>query len=167
MIQAPNPRLKSIQTFILRDILQKIKPSQSATAFIPGTSILNNAKRHVGKACVASFDTQDFFPSITYRQVFSVFFDIGYNSQVAHLLTRFCTLSNGSLPQGSPTSPSLSNLVACRLDKRLFTLAKSLKIEYTRYADDITFSGSFSLNFIVPIVNQIIIDEGFIPNQKK
>ena len=92
---------------------------------------------------------------------------MGYKTDVAHLLTRLCTNANNVLPQGSPASPALSNLVALKLDKRLSALAKSLNSDYSRYADDITFSGAQSLRNVVPLVKQIIEDEGFTTNENK
>jgi RNA-directed DNA polymerase len=71
------------------------------------------------------------------------------------------------LPQGSPASPEISNIVLFNLDKRLTALAKKLSLSYTRYADDITFSGNSNLHFIVKYVYSIIRDEGFQPNEKK
>lgn len=166
-IQAPDEHLKAIQTWIKNEILDKFSPSEYATGFRNGLSIVDNARPHVGKELVINLDIKDFFPSITYADVIKVFSYMGYKTDVAHLLTRLCTNANNVLPQGSPASPALSNLVALKLDKRLSALAKSLNSDYSRYADDITFSGAQSLRNVVPLVKRIIEDEGFTTNENK
>ena len=92
---------------------------------------------------------------------------MGYRLDVAHLLTKLCTNSDNVLPQGSPASPSISNLVLLKLDKRLSSLAKSINCCYSRYADDITFSGNKSIKSIVPLVKRIVFEEGYFINEDK
>ncbi len=92
---------------------------------------------------------------------------IGYNNQVAHLLTKLCTNKRNQLPQGAPTSPSLSNILMLKLDKRISTLATKAGASYTRYADDITISGNKEIKSLVKIVVQIIEEEGYKVNEKK
>jgi retron-type reverse transcriptase len=89
---------------------------------------------------VIRLDLQDFFTSTTATRVTDYFLAIGWQRDAADLLTRLVT-HNGSLPQGAPTSPRLSNLLNIRLDSRLDALARTRGMNYTRYADDITFSG--------------------------
>ena len=100
---------------------------------------------HIGKELVINFDLKDFFPSVTYAEILKLFVYMGYRLDVAHLLTKICTNSENVLPQGSPASPSISNLVLLKLDKRLSSLAKTISCSYSRYADDITFSGNKAL----------------------
>ena len=85
---------------------------------------------------------KDFFPSIGYKEIYKIFRYIGYTDGVSKLLTKLCTNVNDVLPQGSPASPPLSNLVSLKLDKRLSRLAESIGADYTRYADDMLFSSN-------------------------
>lgn len=166
-IEAPSEKLKSYQQWIKEKILEKIHISDHAMGFRRNYSILENAREHVGKDLVINIDLKDFFPSIKYAQVFRIFVYIGYTVEVAHLLTQLCTNSQNVLPQGSPASPIISNIVALKLDKRLKGLAEKYSCSYTRYADDITFSGKNNIKNLLPIVEQIIKEEGFTINTKK
>src|SRR5690606_38227468 len=109
---------------------------------------------------ILKVDLKDFFPSINFNRVINVFLKAGYTRDISFSLARICTLHN-SLPQGAPTSPILSNLIIKRLDIRLEKLSKKLKLNYTRYADDLTFSGdSITISFL-HYVKSIINSEGF------
>jgi Retron-type reverse transcriptase len=166
-IVAPSDKLKSYQLWIKENILDKIKISDYATGFKKACSILDNAKIHVGKELVINLDLKDFFPSIKYSQVYKIFSYLGYTNEVSHLLTQLCTNKYNILPQGSPASPILSNIVTLKLDKRLSNLAKAYECSYSRYADDITFSGSKNIKKIIPLVKAIIHEEGFEVNENK
>jgi hypothetical protein len=111
-------------------------------------------------------DLQDFFPSITKRRVMKIFLNIGYPRNVSYFLSQICC-SNDHLPQGAATSPALSNLVARRLDRRLMGLAQSYELVYTRYADDLTFSGACIPIGFAAIVEKISAEEGFTINREK
>lgn len=167
IIEAPCERLKKIQRWIKDEIIDSFCPSEHAIGFRKGMSIVDNAKPHIGKELVINLDLKDFFPSVTYAEVLRLFVYMGYRLDVSHLLTKLCTNSNNVLPQGSPASPSLSNLVLLKLDKRLSTLARSINCCYSRYADDITFSGEKRIKSIVPLVQRIIIEEGYSVNEDK
>ncbi len=166
-IEAPCKRLKEIQRWIKDEIVDKFIISEYATGFRKNTSIVDNARRHVGKELVINMDIKDFFPSITYSEVFLMFAYIGYRKDVAHLLTKLCTNAENVLPQGSPASPSISNHILLKLDKRLGKLAESVGADYSRYADDITFSGKRGISTIIPLVEQIVEEEGFLVNENK
>lgn len=166
-IEAPCKRLKEIQRWIKDEIVDKYVVSEYATGFRKNTSIVDNAKKHVGKELVINIDLKDFFPSVTYSDILLMFIYIGYRKDVAHLLTKLCTNANNVLPQGSPASPSISNHILLKMDKRLGNLAASIGADYTRYADDITFSGNNNISFIIPLVEQIIKEEGFQINKGK
>ncbi len=167
IIEAPETRLKSIQRWILDEIINSFEPSACATGFRKGLSIVDNAKKHVGKELVINFDIKDFFPNITYADILRLFVYMGYKKDVAHLLTKLCTNASNVLPQGSPASPAISNLILLKLDKRLSCLAETIDCDYSRYADDITFSGKKTIKNIVPLVKRIIFDEGFEINENK
>lgn len=166
-IEAPCNRLKDIQRWIKNEIVDNFVVSEYATGFRKNMSIVDNAKKHVGKDLVINMDIEDFFPNITYEKIFLMFMYIGYRKDVAHLLTKLCTNENNVLPQGAPVSPSISNHILLKLDKRLGKLAESIDADYSRYADDMTFSGNRNISTIVPLVEDIVKEEGFQINKKK
>lgn len=166
-IEAPTKELKCFQSWVKENVLDKFCPSQNAKGFVKQRSIYDNALPHVNKPLVVNLDLQDFFPTITYSDIFKIFKYIGYTTEVSHLLTQLCTNGDNVLPQGSPASPSLSNLVCLRLDKRLSRLAGKNKFSYTRYADDITISGDVNIKKVIPLIFKIIQDEKFLINGKK
>lgn len=165
-ISEPLPSLKEIQRWILDNILYKCEVSRFAKGFVPERSIRENARFHRNQNKVLSLDLEDFFSSIKGGRVYSFFKRLGYQPKVSHLLTKLCTL-NGSLPQGSPTSPTLSNLISLRLDKRLSGFALKEKIRYTRYADDITFSGDFDEGRLIKFTRKVLAEEGLKLNENK
>lgn len=166
-IEAPCKRLKEIQRWIKNEIVDQFVVSEYATGFRKNMSIVDNARKHVGKELVINMDIKDFFPSVTYADILLMFMYIGYRKDVAHLLTKLCTNAKNVLPQGSPASPSISNHILLRLDKRLGKLAESIGADYSRYADDITFSGKKSIHTIIPLVEKIVAEEGFLINKNK
>ncbi|WP_197530632.1 reverse transcriptase family protein [Bythopirellula polymerisocia] len=170
LIEAPKPRLKVIQTLILSTILNNVPPHTAAHGFRRGRSIKTFAEPHTDKMAVLKIDLSDFFPSISIARVQSLFRALGYPELVADTLAGLCSnatpldvwdspkvdspaknirqvrwlYANPHLPQGAPTSPTLANLCAYRLDCRLSALAESVGAVYTRYADDLAFSGDDS-----------------------
>lgn len=165
-IAEPRGSLKEIQRWILQTILHQCPPSDYAKAFFPGRSIKENARFHRAQPLVLSLDLENFFASIKVPQVYWVYRKLGYNRTVAILFAKLCTL-NGSLPQGAPTSPALSNLVSLRLDKRLAGFAVKNKIRYTRYADDLTFSGKFDPSTLISFVEKVLKEEKLSLNKEK
>src|SRR5690625_2960841 len=91
---------------------------------------------------------------------------MGYNEQLSMVLSRICTLQ-GFLPQGAPTSPMLSNLVFYRIDEEIVKFCIENKIRYTRYADDMTFSGEFNEKRIIGYVNTTVKAYNFTLNFSK
>jgi hypothetical protein len=159
LISAPMPRLKQAQYWILSQILEKIPVHGAAHGFRRDRSIVTNANPHVGAEVVINLDLKDFFPSISYRRVKGLFRSFGYSEAVATILalistapdveevsldgqTYYIALNQRHLPQGSPASPAISNLICRHLDERLTQMADDLGFTYTRYADDLTFSAS-------------------------
>ncbi len=165
-IDIPSRRLKGIQHWILKNILCNVSLHEKCMGFTDGKSIVDNARLHVNKECVLNLDIKDFFPSISERRVFFIFLGLGYSKRISYYLSKLVT-KDGFLPQGSPASPMISNIVGSKLDKRLNNLAKTFYADYSRYADDITFSGSKGIVNIIPIVKRIIAEEGFVVNDKK
>lgn len=197
LLEIPVFALKRVQRTILADVLDRVPPHPAAHGFRPGRSAVTNAAEHCGRSVVVKFDLADFFPSVAAARVVRLFRTLGYPEPVARLLAGLCTTrtpadvwkarpnpaADGSdhvsrlrlaarhLPQGAPTSPALANLAAHRLDRRLAGLAAALGATYTRYADDLTFSGGFELarrsHRLAKLVAEVAAEEGFAPNARK
>lgn len=165
-ISEPLPTLKDIQRWILNEILYKCPTSPFAKAYKKKVSLKDNVKFHRGQKIILTLDIKDFFGTIQYNEVFHFFGSLGYRKEVAVLLTNLCTL-NGSLPQGGITSPALSNLIMLSLDKRIAAYCRKNKIRYTRYADDMNFSGDFQPGEVIRFVAMVLESKGFVLNHKK
>ena len=167
-IKQPRKDLKGIQAWILRNILDKLNPTIFATAYIKGKNISNNVFPHCNNKYFMLLDLEEFFPSISIRRTAKIFSLIGYSNKAVYILSMLCTC-NGSLPQGAVTSPSLSNLIAAKLDRRIAGYTSKRNIIYTRYADDITLSSNNPaiLCKSLPIILKIIKSEHFKPNMDK
>jgi RNA-directed DNA polymerase len=187
-LSAPHRKLAAAQEWTLRSILDRLPVAPPAHGFVAGRSILTNARLHARRAVVVNLDLEAFFPSIALPRVRSVFQRLGYSPAVATILALLCTecprrlvtydgkpyhvaIGPRGLPQGACTSPALSNQVARRLDRRLAGLAAKLGLTYTRYADDLTFSGDAALNdrvgYLMARVRHLAEAEGFAVNEKK
>lgn len=195
LLEAPKTRLKAIQRRILREILARVPVHECAHGFVAGRSCLTGAQVHAGEAMVARFDLAEFFPSIGAPRVHGLFRALGYPWAVARHLTGLCTTvtplgvidrlslafsENAALrttyrarhlPQGAPSSPALANLLAWRLDRRLHGLARAAEANYTRYADDLAFSGDAafarSIGRFSTAVARVVVEEGFRLNPAK
>lgn len=165
-LNIPALELKYIQRWILDNILSKIKISEFATGFCNNCSIVDNARYHINKDCIINIDIKDFFPSISFERVFRIFAYYGYTKEIAFFLAKLCSYED-ELPQGSPASPMLSNIVNLKLDARLSALAKTYGASYSRYADDITFSGNCGIKKLISISEKILNDEGYEVNKNK
>ena len=165
-IDAPYPSMIRAQQWIYHEILAKISINPSATGFIPQHSIKDNASAHLHQDCLLLLDVKDFFPSIKWHKVYAVFRHLGYPKNIAQYLASLCCL-NGHAPQGAVTSPALSNVIARRLDARIGGLAEKFQINYTRYADDMTFSGERISKRFQTFINKIVEEDGFRINREK
>lgn len=154
-IDEPLPNLKIIQRWILENILYKINVSPYAKGFVPGRSIRENARFHRDQDMVLTIDIKNFFPSLSIIHVTSIFKSFGYSQRISFVLAKLCTL-NGTLPQGASTSPALSNLIFLPLDKRIAEYCRKREIRYTRYADDLTFSGNFFDGSLIRFVRSVL-----------
>jgi retron-type reverse transcriptase len=183
LIEAPKTRLKRLQRRVLTAILDRIPPHPAAHGFVRGRSIRTFAAPHTGQRAVLRMDMQDFFPSFSGARIQAFFRTAGYPETVADLLGGICTNAvpralapddiyrRPHLPQGAPSSPALANLCCYRTDCRLSGLARSAGANYTRYADDLAFSGgeAFSRNaesFSVRAA-AILMEQGFAVNHRK
>ncbi|WP_081368087.1 reverse transcriptase family protein [Janthinobacterium lividum] len=165
-ISEPLPSLKIIQRWITENILYRISASRFAKAFVPTRSIKDNARFHKNQKLVLTVDIKDFFLSLSSKLVYKFFLGCGYSKRVSYFLTRLTTL-NGSLPQGAPSSPYLSNLLFSESDEEISTFSRSEAIRYTRYADDLTFSGDFSPCKIITRVRRVLGKLDLRINEKK
>ena len=166
LISAPYPSLLEVQRWISTTILARIPIHEAAHGYVKGRSIISNASPHCAKQCLLKMDLRDFFPTITLNRVIGLFSSFGYSQSVSLFLARLVTL-NGELPQGSAASPAISNVICWQLDSRLQGLATLRSLNYTRYADDLCFSGEYINSGIVDIISEIISNEGFAVNSEK
>lgn len=198
LIEAPKQHLKQIQRQILAEILNRVPAHPAAQGFVRGRSIQTFASPHVGKHIILRMDLQNFFPSISGPRVQAAFRTAGYPEQVADLLGGLCTTktphdiwrgedildippeslsairdlyAHTHLPQGAPTSPALANICAYRVDCRLYGLAETANARYTRYADDLAFSGdarfAARIKGFAARVAAILLEEGFNVHYRK
>ncbi|REJ94785.1 MAG: RNA-directed DNA polymerase [Planctomycetota bacterium] len=190
LIESPKTSLKGAQRKILSGIIERIPPHRNAHGFVAGRSILSNARPHVGAYAVLKLDLENFYPSVRYSRVVAIFRSVGFSRDVAIWLARLTTSAvphdiprpagghaavwpyfSRHLPQGAPTSPALANLSAYSLDVRLTGMARAYDVTYTRYADDLTFSGSYrfaaAIRDFAPLVTRIVRDERFKANRSK
>lgn len=165
-IETPSPFLLHAQRWIGENILSKVELHEAVHGFAKGRSIVSNASVHLGQQAIMKLDLKDFFPSIHIRQVVKVFLWLGYPVSVSYFLASICC-SQKRLPQGSAASPALSNIVARKLDKSLSTFAVERALAYTRYADDLTFSGENFGSTELSEVTWIIERSGFKINSGK
>ncbi|MBO6937786.1 MAG: RNA-directed DNA polymerase [Deltaproteobacteria bacterium] len=188
LISEPKPQLKEAQRWIAREITDHLPVHGAAHGFLAGRSTVTNAAVHAGARIVVKLDLKDYYPTITTPRVKGMFRKAGYGEQVATLLAMLCTespreeieldgktwyVATGprSLPQGAPTSPSITNAISLRLDLRLAGLARKMGFRYTRYADDLTFShhqrSEAPIGSLFRLVGQIVVEEGFEVHPKK
>jgi retron-type reverse transcriptase len=169
-ISEPREELKRVQRLLLRRLFKRLSSHPRAHGFERGRSTVTGALPHERKSVVIRMDLRDFFGSIKSQRVRDYFARAGWNADAAQLLARLCT-HEGSLPQGAPTSPRLSNLVNFKLDARLDALARKYGADYTRYADDMTFSfasgGHEQLAPLIRAAKKILREEGYELNTHK
>ncbi|MDO5753864.1 reverse transcriptase family protein [Arthrobacter sp.] len=197
LLEIPGLRLRNIQRKVLHGLLAPIPLHNAAHGFVPGRSASSGAALHTGADVVISMDLLCFFANVSAGKVFGALRQSGYPEAVAHRLTGLCThivpprvissmppggsaaerfaltqaLRLPHLPQGAPTSPALANLALRRLDSRLQGWAEVAGANYTRYADDLGFSGGPALarrtERFLRGAKRIVADEGHNLNESK
>ena len=193
LIEQPKSRLKAIQRQVLREILDRVPPHPAAHGFRRGRSCLSFVAPHCGRPLLLRLDLRDYFTRVPVARIGATFRRLGYPAAVAHTLQGLCThamsasladppagavdwqqrqyLRSKHLPQGAPTSPALANLCSWHLDARLSGLAHRYGLAYTRYADDLAFSGTDALRHDAPFLRDLIaaiaLEEGFRINHRK
>jgi retron-type reverse transcriptase len=166
-LQIPDSLLKTIQTNIHRNILRPMSVSPYATAYHEGADIRINAAAHAGKMLVLKMDVENFFDSITFLMVYQrAFPTVYFPPAVGTLLTHLCCYRE-CLPQGAPTSPAISNLIMRPFDDYMGRWCNERDITYTRYCDDMTFSGNFDAKEVKNKVQNYLQAMGFSLNHKK
>ncbi len=166
-IEAPRRFLKIVQRWIYDYILSHTSIPSSVHGFVPGKDIFSNVQPHLTSKNIMVIDIKDFFPSIKQKQVRHVFKELGFPVKVTITLTGLCTL-DGRLPQGAPTSPALANIIFSPVDNVLTNLVNEWECEYTRYADDLIFSGNMRFTNTHKLrATKIIRAAGFRINTRK
>ena len=168
-ITVPEDSLKRLQGRILRKGLDVIRLPRCVKGFRRGESIVTNASAHVGKAMVVNVDISSFFPSTGFERIRDACgLVVGgvLSAQATRLLAEICSFGGG-LPMGAPTSPALGNLVLRRADYAIRNAARKYDIAYTRYADDLTFSGKRDVHRIIPFVARVLKELGYKLDLKK
>jgi RNA-directed DNA polymerase len=156
-LSEPIGGLKIIQQKLNQILQATYEPRPYVHGFVSGKSVATNAKQHAGRRWVLNIDLADFFHTINFGRVRGILKSRPYAlpDSVATVIAQLCCY-NGCLPQGAPTSPVISNMVAARLDSKLQKLACRHKCVYTRYADDITLSTDRA---VFPTALAMIIDQ--------
>lgn len=166
-IYEPNPNLKIIQKNILHNILEDRYISKYAKAYKKGISLKDNASIHTNKPLILKLDIKDFFNNITFMQVYSSCFPENFFPKpIGTLLTNLCTYKD-RLPQGAPTSSYISNIVMLDFDLSVGEYCQKNNIAYTRYCDDMTFSGNFNKKEIIDLVKYELSKLGLSLNKEK
>lgn len=165
-IATPFPSLLSVQRWLYEHILAGLAVHDSAFAYREKRSIVMHAQSHVAGKELLAIDLMDFFGSIKKNSVYRFFKKLGYLNRVSLLFSELCTL-DGVIPQGAATSPPLSNLFLFDLDSELYSLSNEYGFTYTRYADDIYFSGGKLPGFLIEEATRIINKQGFRLNEEK
>ncbi len=166
IIRPSYSRLKQIQKSIKINILSKIELPENIQGGVKKKSNITNAKTHQGNKYQFATDLQVFFPSVTYKQIFKLFLNLGYSNHIAHWLTKLTSIEF-ELPQGTPTSTAIANLVFIETDKKLIALCNANQITYTRFVDDLTFSASKDFRSLINEILSIVRSSGFKISYRK
>lgn len=195
LLESPTPLLRAVLRRLLDRVLAPVPVHPAAHGFVPGRSALTHARQHAGADVVVCLDLRHFFAAVTAARAAGVFAMLGYPEAVVAALTGLVThrtpvavlgrmpaggdsssrqllrarLRTPHLPQGVPTSPALANLVCHVLDARLAGWAAAAGARYSRYADDLAFSGADGLATprLVRAVTTIVAKEGFTVHRTK
>lgn len=166
-LHIPDHELRDVQRRVLAEILSRAELPDCAAAYRPGADLRDGTAPHVGKPVLVKMDISHFFDSITFDMVLSRAFPSRYFPQpVGVLLAKLCCY-HGRLPQGAPTSPALSNMVMAPFDAYMSSYCEARGIAYTRYCDDMSFSGDFPPGPLIEKVRRFLNAMGFAVNEKK
>lgn len=167
-IKPPSAKLREVQRKILGDVLIGMTFSRNTFGLSAERGVFQNAEAHKDSVdgVLLNLDIKDFFPSVDFKKVKSVFRKKGFSRENSSILTKLCTI-DGSLPQGAPTSPRLSALACIEMDKKIEKYTKDRGIVYTRYFDDMSFSCFKIEERDEENIKNIIVNEGYQLNNRK
>ena len=166
-LSVPDEVLKKIQTAIANKILAYEPISKYAQAYKPGASVQRNASYHIGKKKILKLDIKHFFDSILYSTVKDKCFPAERFSEPIRILLSMLCYNRDALPQGAPSSPIITNIIMRDFDEKVGDFCKERNISYTRYCDDMTFSGDFDEKPIIEFVKAELFAYGYLLNSKK
>lgn len=158
--------LKIVQSRIHNNIISKIELPDYAFGAVRGRDNVKNASKHKGKKYNFTTDLSNYFPSIFNKQVFEMFVYYDFSPTVARILTKLTTYK-GRLPQGAPTSPTISNLVFVKTGLKLQSIAEKYNLIFTSFIDDLTFSSKVDFKENIPEIIETIQNDGFIISHQK
>lgn len=166
-IYSPKPTLKHLQKNILHNILNNKQISKYAKAYHQNISLKDNALPHTNQKVILKLDIIDFFENISFYDIYQTCFpEVYFPKPIGQLLTYLCTYES-RLPQGAPTSAYISNLVMKEFDEELGSWCEQNNIAYTRYSDDMTFSGDFNPHEVISKVRKMLYRLNLKINNKK
>jgi RNA-directed DNA polymerase len=165
-IRSPKKELKRLQSNLKNKILAPIKLPDNIHGGVKKKSNITNAKKHQGNKYIFTTDLKDFYPSVTFQQVYDAFLKLGFSTHFAHWITLLSTWKY-ELPQGTPTSTHVANLVFLETDKVLIDLCNTNNITYTRYVDDLTFSSQQDFKHLLNEILSIVTGQGFKISYRK
>ena len=166
-LSVPDKILKLVQKSIADNILAYYPVSKYACAYTYGSNVQKNAARHIGKKKILKLDIEGFFDNIIYTRVKDiVFYKEKFSEPIRVLLSMLC-YHRDSLPLGAPTSPAITNIIMYNFDEIVGSFCNEKGISYTRYCDDMTFSGDFDEKEVIALVKQELKKLGlFLKNRK-
>lgn len=159
-------RLKAVQKKIKTVVLDPVELPENVLGGVKGGTNILNAKRHQGNKYIFCTDLQEFFPGIKYRHIHAMFLKLGYSQHVAHWLTKLTSIEF-ELPQGTPTSTAIANIVFLPTDYVLIAICKEHGITYTRFVDDLTFSSPNDFQETIAPIIETVLSGGFKINRRK
>ncbi len=166
-LRVPDELLKAIQHQITEVLILPRPISRYAKAYYPGSSTVRNAKHHVGQSVVLKLDILHFFDSIRYSDVKDLVFPSEIYAEPLRILLTMLCYHKDALPQGAPSSPAITNVIMAEFDEIVGRHCDLQGIRYTRYCDDMTFSGDFDPNAVIAFVRQELKKRGFLLNEQK
>ena len=166
-LYVPDEMLMAIQRRINQQLLSQEVISTYATAYRTGGSTKVNAQPHIGKSVLLKVDIRKFFDNLIYPIVKEKAFPADKYSEANRILLALLCVHKDALPQGAPTSPAISNIIMREFDDAVGAWCKQRDISYTRYCDDMTFSGDFDPRPVIQLVKEQLYKLGLFLNDKK
>lgn len=165
-IHPSTKELKAIQKSIKKNILAPIQLPDEIHGGVKKRSNITNAKPHKGNKYIFTTDLLDFYPNISHSYVNKTYLSLGFSNHFSNSLTKLTTWKF-ALPQGTPTSTHISNLVFLQTDRELIQLCNANNITYTRYVDDLTFSSPIDFKHLLNDILDIVRSNNFNLSYRK